>query len=203
MNRLTTDIRELDRRAVHASAEMVSKASTDDLGRATPCGDWTLGDLLAHMTVQHYGFAAAARGHGGDLEVWRFRPLGDRALSAYAEAAEHVITAFAESGVLEREFVLPEFRTGPAFPAARAIGFHFIDYVVHGWDVARALDLPYALESDLLEAALPIARAVPDGPERLEPGAAFRPRLAISSGAGPMDEILALLGRPPRWPDPE
>jgi uncharacterized protein (TIGR03086 family) len=198
---MAADIRELDRRAVLAGVDVVSKAGADDLGRATPCAGWTLGDLLAHMTVQHYGFAAAARGHGEDLEVWRVRPLGDRAVYAYTEAVEHVIAAFAEHGVLEREFVLPEIRTGPAFPAARAIGFHFIDYVVHGWDVARALSLPYALDSDLLEAALPIAQAVPDGPERLEPGAAFRPGLALTSRAAPLDEILALLGRSPRWPE--
>jgi hypothetical protein len=104
---MTADIREIDRRAVLASAELVSKASIDDLDLATPCVGWTLGDLLAHMTVQHYGFAAAARGHGADLEVWRVRPLGDLAGSAYAEATEHVIAAFAEDGVLEREFVLP------------------------------------------------------------------------------------------------
>ena len=196
-----TDIRELDRRAVLAGAEVVAKASAGDLGRPTPCEGWTLGDLLAHMTVQHHGFAAAARGHGADPEVWRFRPLGDRALPAYAEAAEHVIAAFAEDGVLEREFVLPEFRAGPVFPAARAIGFHFIDYLVHGWDVACALGLPHRPDPDLLEAALPIAAAVPDGPERREPGAAFGPRLDIAGGPAPLDRILALLGRSPLWPE--
>jgi uncharacterized protein (TIGR03086 family) len=198
---MIADIRELDRRAVLASAEVVSTASANDLDRATPCVDWTLGDLLAHMTVQHYGFAAAARGHGADLEVWRVRPLGHRAVAAYTEAAEHVIAAFAEDGVLEREFVLPEFRTGPAFPAARAIGFHFIDYLVHGWDVARALGLPYTPDPDLLQASLPIAQAVPNGPERLDPGTAFRPRLAVTSPATTLDQILALLGRSPRWPE--
>jgi uncharacterized protein (TIGR03086 family) len=198
---MTADIRELDRRAVLASAELVSRASIDDLDRATPCVGWTLGDLLAHMTVQHYGFAAAARGHGADLEVWRVRPLGDLAGSAYAEATEHVIAAFAEDGVLEREFVLPEFRTGPVFPAASAIGFHFIDYVVHSWDVARTLGLPYTPDPDLLAAALPLAQAVPNGPERQEPGSAFRPSLPITGRAGTLDQVLALLGRSPLWPE--
>jgi uncharacterized protein (TIGR03086 family) len=198
---MTADIRELDRRAVLASAAAVSKASIEDLDRATPCIDWTLGDLLDHMTVQHYGFAAAARGHGADLEIWRARPLGDRAVAAYADATEHVIAAFAADGVLEREFVLPEFRTGSAFPAARAIGFHFIDYVVHGWDVARTLGLPYTPDPDLLEAALPLAQAVPNGPERLERGSAFRPTLPITGRTGALDQILVLLGRSPLWPE--
>ena len=61
----------------------------------------------------------------------------DDQVAEYIAAAEHVIAAFAEPGVCERGFSLPEIITGVEFPAARAISFHFIDYVVHGWDVAR------------------------------------------------------------------
>src|SRR5437660_8144083 len=128
---------DLHRIAVLASVEVVSRVGVGDLGRATPCSEWTLGDLLAHMTVQHNGFAAAARGQGDDPEVWRVRPLGDDPVGGYAAAADLVLEAFAEEGVLEREFVLPEFRPVSRFPGARAVGFHLIDYVVHGWDVAR------------------------------------------------------------------
>ncbi len=52
-------IRELDARAVRASVDVVSRVRAGDLARATPCSEWTLAELLAHMTVQHYGFAAA------------------------------------------------------------------------------------------------------------------------------------------------
>src|SRR5579859_7441834 len=54
------DLVRLDARAVLASIQIVSQASTADLARPTPCADWTLADLLAHMTAQHNGFAAAA-----------------------------------------------------------------------------------------------------------------------------------------------
>ena len=49
-----------------------------------------------------------------------------------------MIAAFAEDGMLERRLWLPEIRDGMRFPAETAIGFHFLDYVVHGWDVARS-----------------------------------------------------------------
>ncbi|TDU73912.1 hypothetical protein [Streptomyces sp. KS 21] len=52
----------------------------------------------------------------------------------------------------------------------RAIGFHFLDYVVHTCDAARALDLPFAPDPDILDAALPIALAVPNGADRTRPG---------------------------------
>jgi len=34
---------------------------------------------------------------------------------------------------------LPEVRAGITVPAPIAIGFHLVDYVAHGWDVARTL----------------------------------------------------------------
>jgi uncharacterized protein (TIGR03086 family) len=198
---VTADIRDLDRRAVAASVEVVSRVTAGDLGRPTPCSEWTLADLLAHMTAQHLGFAAAAAGRGADPDAWQVAPLGGEPVLEYAAAAEAVITAFAEPGVLERRFQLPEIMPGMAFPAAQAISFHFIDYVVHGWDVARALGVGYELDADLAEAALPVARAVPGGASRLRPGAAFRPILDAPADADPLDRILALLGRPPDWQD--
>src|SRR3954468_16429651 len=110
------DIRELDRRAVRASVDVVARTSAADLGRATPCARWSLGDLVAHMTAQHRGFAAAAAGAGADPEVWRVRPPGPDPVAAYADAAELVIAAFAEDGVPERAFALPEIDAGRTFP---------------------------------------------------------------------------------------
>jgi hypothetical protein len=51
-----------------------------------------------------------------------------------------------------------------------------------------------------VRAALPIARAVPDGAERRQAGAAFRPGLPVSGSLDPLDQIVALLGRSPSWP---
>ncbi|MEV8636592.1 TIGR03086 family metal-binding protein [Streptosporangium sp. NPDC051023] len=198
------NIQELNNRAVRASVDVVARATVDDLGRPTPCAGWTLADLLAHMTVQHHGFAAAARGAGADLAVWKVRPLGDDAVPLYIKAAEDVLAAFAEDGVLEREFTLPEFTQpefgrGPVFPAAQAIGFHFIDYLVHAWDVARSLGVEFTPASDLAEAAWPITLAVPDDERRTRPGAAFQPSLPAPGDAPRFDRILALLGRSPTW----
>jgi len=195
----TSDIRELDARAVRASVDAVSAITAADLGRPTPCSEWTLGALLAHMTVQHNGFAAAAAGNGADPGVWKVSAPGPDPVADYAIAAELVIAAFAQPGVLERGFALPEIVPGMEFPAAQAISFHFVDYVVHGWDVARSLGEPYELDADLVEAALPVAAAVPEGERRLRPGAAFRPGLPQPADASPVDRVLAMLGRAPDW----
>jgi uncharacterized protein (TIGR03086 family) len=191
------DLREADAIAVRASVEVVARVTATDLGRSTPCAGWDLGALIAHMTVQHKGFAAAANGHGADVAVWKPAPLGADPARDYAEAAEQVLAAFAADDILERQFTTPEIRNGQSFPASMAIGFHLVDYVVHGWDVATSLGVPFELPADVLAATLPIARAVPDGPARTLPGAAFAPAVPLADDAAPLDEILALLGRSP------
>ncbi|MEZ0091157.1 TIGR03086 family metal-binding protein [Streptacidiphilus sp. EB129] len=195
-------LRHLHARAVRHSVALVDQVTADDLLRPTPCAAWTLGDLLAHMTAQHRGFAAAALGHGEDLARWAVRPLDPDVAAAYGEAAEQVIAAFAEVTAADQPFALPEFTRAQSFPAALAVGFHLLDYVVHGWDVARGLGLRYSADAELLHAALPTALAVPDGAFRLAPGSHFLPALATGPDPDPLDRILTALGRSPDWPNP-
>jgi hypothetical protein len=48
---------------------------------------------------------------------------------------------------------------------------------------------------------LRVALAVPDGDNRLEPGAAFAPSLTVGGGST-LDLIVAILGRSPNWQRP-
>ncbi|MGP8296890.1 TIGR03086 family metal-binding protein [Streptomyces inhibens] len=195
-------MRRLHAQAVRDSVTLVRRVTPDALSRPTPCSAWALSDLLAHMTAQHRGFAAAALGQGQDLAHWAVHPVGEDVVAHYGDAAEKVIAAFATVDTPDRAFTLPEFTAAKTFPAARAIGFHLIDYVVHSWDVARTLDLAYEPGPALLQAALPIARAVPDGDSRLAPGSAFRPGLATDDHTSTLEKILAALGRSPDWRSP-
>src|ERR1700731_3600735 len=103
-----SDIVGLDARAVRASVQIVSRASAADLARPTPCPDWTLAELLAHMTAQHNGFAAAAAGDGAGLVHWQTAAPGADPGGERAAGAERLIAAFAAAGVLAGEFVLPQ-----------------------------------------------------------------------------------------------
>jgi uncharacterized protein (TIGR03086 family) len=201
MHTITGDVVALDALAVRASVGLVARARPADMARPTPCADWTLHGLVSHMAAQHYGFAAAAAGDG-DLARWRTRRLGGDPAADYRAAAETVLAAFSAPGVLDRQFPLPEFAAGAAFPARQAVSFHFVDYVVHSWDVARTLGLEARFTPEVLEAALRAAQAVPAGEARLAPGAAFAPAVARAGGT-PLDRIVALLGRSPDWKRPD
>ncbi|WP_051114013.1 TIGR03086 family metal-binding protein [Actinopolymorpha alba] len=170
------DLVVLDAKAVQASIDLVAQATAADMTKPTPCIGWTLYGLLAHMATEHYGFAAASRGDA-DPAAWKPRSLGDDPVRAYRASAEHLLEAFAADGVPERKFLLPEFSADQPFPARQAISFHLVDYVVHSWDVAKALGTTVELDDDVVEAAFDIAMIVPTGAARLAPGAVFGPEM--------------------------
>ncbi|MER5253177.1 MULTISPECIES: TIGR03086 family metal-binding protein [unclassified Streptomyces] len=215
MGDATNDLVALDRTAVRESVRVLRAARDTDWERPSPCAGWTLRDLVAHMTAQHHGFAAAARGAGADRTYWIAPDLGRDPFKVYDESVRHVLAAFAEEGgagaaggagqvgsdgevgVLERGFTLPEI--GGTFTGRLAVGFHFLDYVVHSWDVAATIGVGLDLPRPVVEAALDIARRVPKDPERRGPGAAFAPVLPTQEDASPLEEMLALLGRDAGW----
>jgi uncharacterized protein (TIGR03086 family) len=198
----TTENLQLHRLAVLTSIDVVDSVRQADLDRATPCEGWNLLNLLAHMTIQHHGFAAAARGFGADMETWRVESVVDAVKAAparaYSEAAHDVLEAFAADGVANAQFALPEFGEGAVFPGDMAMGFHFVDYVVHGWDVAASLGVPYELPGEVIAAVLPLALAVPDGDIRSGAGLPFARAIEGAEGDG-LERILRHLGRRPNW----
>lgn len=195
------NIRELDAAAVAASVDVVDRVEPEQLDLPTPCGDWDLRALLAHMTIQHHGFAAAAEGRGGDPSAWvlpvepSIDPVAD-----YRRAAARVTEAFAFTDLADGRFDLHEFGVGAVFPATTAIGFHFIDYVVHAWDVGAAIGVAVAPSAELLPPALAITARVPTGDARTQPGAPFGPVVTDPPAEdGSWEQMLLLLGRSPLW----
>lgn len=190
------DIRTLHRRAAHSIAALVNTIIEADLDRPTPCSQWSLRNLLEHHVAQNRGFALAASGQHSDLAPWQPQPLDDP-VARHTESVDNLIAAFAAEGVLERGFWLPEIRNGEPFPAPMAIGFHFVDCVVHEWDVAAALGVPPTVGVDLAEAALPLAASVPDSPDVRGPGKAFHTAVPTTPDMPVLDRVVALLGRDP------
>lgn len=192
------DIRELDRHAMDVTAGIVSHITPEQLGNPTPCQGWLLRDLLAHIIGQYHGFALAASGRPTSLEAFAPRPMADL-VAGYRQAAVAVTEAFAEDGVLDRRFHLPEIRDGGSFPAAMAIGFHLVDEVAHAWDLAVSIGVPVVFDDEVLRAALSIALRVPNDPVSRGEGSAFAPGHDPGPGRPALDRIVALLGRRPDW----
>jgi uncharacterized protein (TIGR03086 family) len=182
-----------DRRAVQAT--LAALGSWDGAPLGTPCDGWSLADLVAHMTAQQHGFARAVAGVETVIADWA--PT-DSSAAGYETACDRVLGVFAELDDPGAPVLLPEIREEPV-PTQIAVSFHLVDNVVHAWDVAASLGVEPALDPDVLDVALMIARVVPDGAERERTGAAFAPARPVPASGPVLDEILLLLGREPRY----
>lgn len=192
-------LRRLHRLAVLDSARIVSQIEGGDLETATPCGPWRLRELLLHMTAQHVGFALAVRGVMTTTHDWTSSVDDPRPVESYADSVEKVLDAFSEDAFLDREIVLPGILPTP-FSAIDVLCIHLIDYVVHAWDVAKALGRKYEPSEELAAAALTITMGIADGRHRERPGSAFGPGITACEDSSSIDRIVAALGRSPQWP---
>src|SRR5262245_31579096 len=99
-----TEIETLDR-AIAAAAAAVKGVSTDQLGLPTPCTEWTVRDLLNHLTgslrLHHSLLSGTPVPHvatpGGlpDADV-----VGNDPSAAYAEAATWALASAAADGAM-------------------------------------------------------------------------------------------------------
>ncbi|GAA1631683.1 TIGR03086 family metal-binding protein [Catellatospora bangladeshensis] len=186
------DLRDLDRRALAAAGAAVNRVKRADLARPTPCGDWTLGQLLGHMIGHNRGFAAAAAGRPTVPAVWDdLTPPADPR-KAYADSVTLVTKAFSDRTLLDRKIEVYGYGT---FTAPTVLGMHFVDFLVHGWDVAKAIGADAALDPELSAAAMKIALRWPTDRPSKAFGVMVEPPADSSTG----DRLVAYLGRSPGW----
>ncbi|MET9397380.1 TIGR03086 family metal-binding protein [Kitasatospora sp. NPDC002965] len=204
---------ELHTRSLELAADLVDTVQPEQLVLPTPCTGWSLRRLLDHVVGQHRGFAAAARGAGPDLALWRDVPVDGDPAGAFRRSSAQLTAAFTGASAAPGGSVLwlPEIRDGGPLPLDLAVGFHLLDTLVHAWDVAAALGpstasgIVTAVEAEppLVGALLAVAEAVPAAPANRGPGRAFDVVGSPDAAAGPFARALVLLGRDPAWSTPE
>jgi len=156
-------------------------------------GKWALAELLKHMVNENRGFAASALGAPAIVSIWYSADLSPDPYRAYQDSAAAVTYAFADPEVYGGRFEVREFGY---FPAPVAIGMHFVDVLVHGWDVAVSIGAPYQPDDEAAAAALAVVSGWPRGGERRRE---FGRRVAVPAGASDFVRLLGLLGRSPSW----
>lgn len=178
--------------------DLVANVADEQLDDPTPCGAYTVGDLVDHIGSFARAFAAAARrdevapgrpGSATNLSGdWRARVPAD--LEALAEA-------WAEPAAWEGELEL-----GFPLPADVAGLVSLDETIVHGWDLARATGQPFAAEGrdlELLERLLTEVTGPGDGLLR---DAVFPPPVEVEDRAPLLERVVALTGRDPTWTAP-
>ncbi|GAA1516655.1 TIGR03086 family metal-binding protein [Nocardioides humi] len=174
---------------------LVASVPDDRLTASTPCTEYSVGDLVDHIGGLAVAFTGAARKEqvpgseqGGTGDASRLEPgWRDRIDRSLVELAE----AWRDPAAYEGETVAGPVEMSGAEAAAVALN----EVVVHGWDLATALERPYAARDEDVAACLAFAEPF-STPEAAEfRGDAFGTVLPVAADAQPLVRLLALLGR--------
>lgn len=189
------DFRPYNRRALDLAQLVVDQVTEGQLDLPTPCPPWTVRELLAHMVSQHLRFGAVARGEDPERACPLDKAdLGADPADAFRAAAQSMTEAFAAADQ-DKTVQLPEI--GRPVPLGVLVSFHFFDFVVHGWDLAVSIGVPYAPPAELSALAREVGAVIPDSTR--VPGGAFAPVVAVGKDADELSRLLGLAGRNPDW----
>jgi uncharacterized protein (TIGR03086 family) len=146
------DLRNLDQRALASTGAFVAATSPDQLGHDTPCEGWDVRALLNHVIGGNRLYSAAAAGESADWDTRDGDWIRDDHRSAYDRSVDEVTSRFARLDLAEDRVDLPFGQ----LPAMHAVAVHFVDVLMHGWDLAVATGQDPTLDPELCEAALQI-----------------------------------------------
>ncbi len=122
--------------------------TADDLRKPTPCGDWTVQQLLDHVIGGNLMAAALLSGASREdaVAVLAESTVGADTFAAVQESMRAQANAFADSAALE----LVVHHPAMDMPGAQLLGFRVGDLLVHSWDLARAIGADETLDPEVV-----------------------------------------------------
>ena len=162
-------------------------ARTSDLSVPTPCGDWDLGQLLAHMED-----SLEALGEAAELGRVRVADLEGRVDPG------RTIDRLVQRACTTRAAWLRRLTSAPISVGDLALGrdtlamVGALEIAVHGWDVSQAVGTGLRMPEDLAARLYPVAQVVVSPAER---GTRFAAALHVPASAPMSTRLLAHLGR--------
>jgi uncharacterized protein (TIGR03086 family) len=168
-------------RSAGGAAELARTVRDDQRSLPTPCTEWDVAALLAHMSGgMEYVHGALGSG-GAGVAAW-----------PNAAAVAACVDALAGPGALDRRCMSP---AGFEWSVAEAAAGTAMDQLVHTWDLAVALDVDRSLDPELTEAI--VAMFLPAMPEVGRQAGFVGPEVAVADGASAQDRLLGAMGRDP------
>ncbi|MDR1825510.1 MAG: TIGR03086 family protein [Bifidobacteriaceae bacterium] len=166
---------------------LIEQVTEAQLAWPTPDEGWTVADLLKHV-VRVTGMITLP----GDAKMPAV-PDGATPAQQFAAAAAAARVAWdgpaGTAGLTEPTRVPPD-RT---VPKAEALLFFSQEFMVHGWDLATALNLPAEAPAPAAQAVLAYAKATTATTRPA--GGPFGPVVEVASDAGTTRQLAAYLGR--------
>lgn len=182
-----------------AAAERVARLAEgiDDerLGDPTPCPEYAVRDILAHLAGLSVAFRDAARKQFGpttSTPPGSSRPvLADDWRTALPKALAEVAAAWREPGAWEGDTQAG----GVDLPAAVMGRIALDELLIHGWDLARATGQTYEVSEEELRVSEALLTPADDTSDE----GFFGPVVAVPDDAPLLDRVIGLSGRRPDW----
>ncbi|AEF41532.1 TIGR03086 family metal-binding protein [Hoyosella subflava] len=178
--------------------------SDADLARPTPCEDYSVATLLAHIDGLAYAFHLAAPVTPKSPEAVALLK-SPPAPSADDLPAEWRVTIPARLRALAETWRNPsawdgETTIGGVTMPAEITGLVALDeLVLHGWDLARATGQEFYCDDASTAACLSFTEMSAAPGEEAEREGLFGPVIDVPSDAPALDRAIGLSGRSPHW----
>lgn len=179
------DLLEALDRTFQRAHDVIAAVPAAKLDAATPCEEWKVRDLLEHMIGVVAGLGAAASG----AAPTPFE-LGDDPATQFEGIAKTTLDAWRAPGALEQIIEGP----AGAMPGQVYAGINLLDTATHTWDLATACGVASALDGDVAEFTLEVARQT-IAPQ-IRPGR-FADEVSAAADADATARLVAFLGREP------
>lgn len=180
-----------------ADFDRIVRAVPDDRWQApTPCTEWSVRDVLAHLVSEQMWVPSLLAGKTVAEVGDRFDgdQLGDDPVAAWRSAADTARRAWLEPGAVDRTVHLSY-----GDDSAEEYGWQMtLDLAVHGWDMASGVSgsgTAYRIPDELSE---PLLARFADSVARWQGFGIIDPPVEVPDGSGPGERLLGLLGRDPR-----
>jgi len=164
----------------------------------TPCTAYDVEQLRDHVLGWLANFAsgfADPHGQAPQAAVEGYQAPDDSTGEVHASA--ELLDRAVRSGAAARPLRLGEAE----MPGEVALSMIWWEYQVHGWDWARATGQSWDPPAAAAEESLRFAPAMLTDDYQGE-GKAFAPSIAVPDDAPPLERLLGLSGRDPRWSRP-
>jgi uncharacterized protein (TIGR03086 family) len=179
-------------RVLDQTNAVVDKVDESQLGNATPCTEWTVRDVINHITGGATMFAECVeKGSVPDDLLPKLMGgdnLGEDFKGSYHAAAARARSSFATPGVLDKMVKLPFGE----MPAGIALNIAIMDVMTHAADIAKATGQTID-DEEILGIALEVGRQLITDDFR-SPGI-FDAEQPAPPNASAAEKLLAFAGR--------
>ncbi len=165
--------------ALDQAADVLAAVPADRLSAPTPCRDWDVARLIAHLVAGPRNFILMST--GGEPDWSAEPPLPDDWSGEFRSGANDLVQLWREAG----ESASPQ-----------AIDWQTAEFAVHTWDLARATGQTRPLEPRVAQQGLGFMGSALTPDNR---GEAFGPARAVPDDAPAYDRLVAFAGRDPGW----